>query len=268
MTRTLIVGAVAAVLAGSASANTFHVGASNFRGFSDASGAVGFDADYASARSAFLNAPGFVSATDSLESFTPSNTDLTGFGVDFSSVGLASPTMVTIDGDFTPAIITDTDPQNPTSDPGGNLRDGTDGANMFYTGLLGGSSGTLGLAFDPQNVVRGFGFSITDLGDFGATLEIRDVDGVTTILDLGDADTRTALGLGDDDFQNGDHLWVSFISDTALAGVDIVMSNNGSGDRFSFDEFSILVVPVPPAFALAGLGLVGVALRRRKMMAG
>lgn len=42
MTRTLIVGAAVAVLAGSASANSLFVGSANFRGFTNASGDVGF----------------------------------------------------------------------------------------------------------------------------------------------------------------------------------------------------------------------------------
>jgi hypothetical protein len=276
MTRTLIVGAAMAVLAGSASANHLFVGAADFRGFNNDSGDFGFaGSTYETQRSAFLNAPGFQSFTDSLEGFNldPAQNESqdvsTGFNLNFGGGVSATVGLTTQAGDgFDPALISNYDLQNPGENPNGNRRDGTDGANMFYTGLTGGSAGTLDIDFDPSTVVRGFGFSIVDLGDFGATMRITLQDGSIEVLDLASDEFRADFGLDSTDFENGDTLWLGFVADSAIAGVEIVMSNNGTGDRFSFDEFTVLVVPVPPAFALAGLGLVGVALRRRKMMAG
>ncbi len=267
MNRTWMLAAIAATtVSGAASATTqFFIGASDWRGFSNDGGDTGFDAPYATARSDFLDATGFVSATDSLEEFDASNdVERSDFDLDWSSVGVMG--SVEVEGDFTPRLITDTDPQS------GNRRDGTDLFNMFYTGLEAGNdevqSGTIGIDFDPNNKVRGFGFSITDLGDFGATLVIQTTGG-TEILDLEQLAEDGEYGLDENGFDNGDHIWISFITESTLTGVDILMENaSAGGDRFSFDEFSVLVVPVPPAVGLAALGLAGVAWQRRRMNRG
>ena len=102
---------------------------------------------------------------------------------------------------------------------------------------------------------------MTDLGDYGATLTVSFADGSAESLELAPGN----YGLDAGDFTNGDHIWAGFTTDEAISNVSIQMTGGFSGDAFSFDEFSILVVPVPPAAAMAGIGLFAVAWRRRSM---
>jgi len=140
-----------------------------------------------------------------------------------------------------------------------NTRTPTDGERFLYLGVNPGDAPELGLDFDPTNIVRGFGFSITDLGDFGAEIRIT--------LANGHSDTVTIAPNQNDlpeAFANGSRIWVSFITDVAIDSLTIDLGNATAGDNFSFDEFTVLI-PVPPAFAMAGVGLAAVAWRRRKM---
>jgi len=264
MTSRILLVAATLLVGSTATANELFIGASDFRGFrstaeGNADGDLGFDASYTMARAGFLGAPGFISSSDSLEGFTPSaivdgsyaDPPLTMFDLDFGMTGVTATVMVT--GDFQPSVITDVDVQNPSQDPTGNLRDATDGDNMFFTGLPDGQgvpqTGALLIDFDPEAAVRGFGFSITDLGDFGATLTITHDDGAEELISINPADPDgLPEGLEPDDFQNGDHLWLSFIGDATIDSVSITMTNpTAVGDIFSFDEFSV-VVAEPMAF--------------------
>lgn len=144
-----------------------------------------------------------------------------------------------------------------------NSRTPTDGERFLYTGVNPGDSASMKLDFQPDGQVIGFGFSITDLGDFGATITLTLADGSQDSLVI--APNQNGLP---GSFSNGSRIWASFTTDVAIDEMTIDLTGGGSGDNFSFDEFTVLVVPVPPAVAMAGLGLAGVAWRRRRFTTG
>ncbi len=258
-----IVGVLAA--AGSASAGTItpYIGASDAH-----AGDFVFDAGYAAAKSKFLSSvPGAAVGVDSLEG----KGRLGGLPADLSFgstgiTGVLSASLTSGPWRFEPAIVA-TDPESqPGPLSGGPFsRQATEGEQFLVVGLESETEAVLDVTFEPDDLVRGFGFSVTDLGDFGATITVSFFDGTVQSLPIAPG----AYGLGGDDFENGDHLWVGFSTDEAIAGVSIDLLGGDSGDLFSFDEFTVLVVPVPPAAGMAAIGLLGTALwRRRRPMAG
>lgn len=261
MKKHLTAVAAAAVVAMSANAASI---TGEYVGASDALNGSGFNGTYDAAKAAFQGAiAGATFGSDSLEGALPIGLPA---GLTYGSTGVTG--TLSASGSFlTAPFITNVDPQSqqgPNGPSGAFARQATDGENFLYTALSSNDSGALNLTFNPETVVRGFGFSVTDLGDFGASVSIAFFDGTVQTLSLSSGN----YGLVDGDFENGDHIWASFTTDEAIASVSINLIGGTSGDAFSFDEFSVLVVPVPPAAAMAGLGLLGVALRRRKMIAG
>ncbi len=209
--------------------------------------------DYAVARNAFL-----ATGPTGVESFEDETIGAFPGSLDF--VGLP----ISVGADFTASSLDAADwrevPRVEDTDPEGQgTRTPTDGEQFLYLGVNSGDNPTLTLDFDPNEVVRGFGFSISDLGDFGASITIRTTDDVVHELDIAPG----ANGLPSS-FANGSRIWASFTTDVAIDLLEIELFGNGN-DNFSFDEFTVSLVPVPPAAAMAGLGLAAVAWRRRKM---
>jgi hypothetical protein len=209
---------------------------------------------YATAQSAFtgLGLTGVESFENHALGTFPGDLVFTGTGVTADFVQLSG------DDQFRelPRVL-DADPESQ------NSRTPTDGSNFLYTGVNPNDAATLSLDFQPDGQVLGFGFSITDLGDFGATITMTLTDGSTDTLVI--APGQNGLPTS---FVNGSRIWASFTTDVAIDDLEISLTGGGGGDNFSFDEFTVLVVPVPPAVAMAGLGLAGVAWRRRRMIGG
>lgn len=252
----------AVAIAGTATASTIgglSVGASNAH-----DGSFDFAWEYLDARDDFETVlPGFGVGTDSLEGADQLGappTDLT-----FGSTGVTGVTgVLTTSGSFAfdPEVV-NTELQG-QPDPNGQFsRQATENSPFLHTGLDPGQSGALMIAVDQSEAVRGFGFSITDLGDFGATVVVEFAGGACVSMPIAPG----SCGLRSSDFEDGDHIRVGFTTDATIANVSIEMSGGTGGDRFGFDEFTVLVVPVPPAVGLAGLGLVAVAAWRRRATA-
>jgi len=239
-----------------------------FIGASDAhAGDFVFDPGYAAAKAKFLSSvPGTSAGVDSLEG----KDRLGGLPTDlvFGSTGVTGTITASLEEGpwrFEPTVV-GTDPEGqagPLSD-GPFSRQATEGEQFLVVGLEPETEAVLDVTFSPEDLVRGFGFSVTDLGDFGATISVSFFDGTVQSLPIAPG----SYGLGPGNFENGDHLWVSFATDEAIAGVSIDLIGGTGGDLFSFDEFTVLVVPVPPAAGLAVLGLAAVVWRRRRMLVG
>ncbi len=277
--KTLGLGAgLAALLAtGLASANTItpYIGTSNAIGPDNG---FTFDGDYVAQRDAFRTSMGQW-GSDSFENLSgflaDDGTTVTplSFGTSFDVDGA-----LTIDApnDGWPSSstslapqVTDTDPELQNGPNGAFSRQATDGDDFLFVGIDGEGSApgdaaaTFTVAFDPDDVVRGFGFSVTDLGDFGATITISFFDGTSEDFLIGSANEDYFSA---DDFQNGDHIWAGFTADETIAAVTMSLDPGTDRDAFSFDEFTVVVVPVPPAVGIAALGLVAAAGARRRLL--
>ena len=266
--------AAALVFAGSASANIIQ----SFFGGAPGTNPVSFDdTNYEAAKESFLaSVPGAQVGVESFENWAPdtflglgaANPNPLSFGTSFDVTGslvVTPPPSGFPDGDSGASLapqIANGDPEGQTLPNGRDARIATEGSNFLFVGVDA-EPATFAIEFDPDNVVRGFGFSITDLGDFGAQIVVDFFDGPGQTFEI----NSSTPGLSSDDFDNGDHIWAGFTADANIASVSILLDPGTSRDAFSFDEFTVLVVPVPPAVGIAGLGLVVAVAGRRRLLA-
>ncbi|MEO8441672.1 MAG: PEP-CTERM sorting domain-containing protein [Betaproteobacteria bacterium] len=137
------------------------------------------------------------------------------------------------------------------------------GSNYYYAG-----TNDLNITFDQP--VAAFGFYGVDIGDYGATLtlSLTDTNNVVSMLNV-----PLTVGSGGD--TSGSVIYFGFYDLTRQYN-SIAFTNSGGGDNFAFDDMTIgslqqvtPTIPEPETYAmmLAGLGLLGLAARRRKQKA-
>jgi hypothetical protein len=121
----------------------------------------------------------------------------------------------------------------------------------------------VGFTIDFSNPVAAFGFSATDIGDFGGRLQLTLTDGSTQTV----AVPHTVLGPG------GSVLYFGIIDrDNPFTRV-VFTNSNPVLDQFGFDDMTIAdaqqvipaAVPEPGSVAIwAALGLLGAVYGRRR----
>jgi hypothetical protein len=185
-------------------------------------------------------------------------------------VGVGTETFESIPvGTHTPFAVSFGSAGTATINSGGFIASGNDGYGRYpISGSQyvydGGSS--LGINFSAP--ISAFGFYGTDIGDFGGQLTLTLTDSLNNVTTLTIPNT-----IGSSGSTTGSNLYFGFY-DTTATYTSISLNNSSTSDIFGFDDFSIgsrqQVVPTPEAgtvgVLLAGMGMLGVAVRRRGLV--
>lgn len=155
----------------------------------------------------------------------------------------------------------------------------TDGAGRYSIPSASSSNYWLVNAADRSNsftvtfdsAVAAFGFYGVDIGDFGGTVS------VSLLNNLGDTVKTFAVPhtIGDGGDTDGSVIFFGLIADIGedFYGVRFTSSITSAADYFAFDNFTVATrdqlppdtpLPLPGTLALAGLGLLGLGLRRAR----